>query len=460
MTIPPHRPRRGVPLLGAVAGMLALSPAISAGAPSLAGARYGKLASEVSPGRLEETVRRLVSFRTRHVASPDTTGGEGIAAAGRWIKQEMERAAAGGDARVEFDEFIAAGRRLDRPTPARNILMIIPASRPWGKDRYVVVSGHYDSRASDPKDVTSDAPGANDDGSGTAVVMELARVLGRRSFDANVVLACVSGEEEGLLGARHLAGRAVREGWRVRAMITNDIVGSSLGQNGVRDVARLRVFSEGVASTEDEKGARRRVAMGGENDSPSRQLARAVAEIMSATFADFRALPVFRRDRMGRGGDHIAFLDEGFPAVRFTEVNEHFHHQHQDVRTENGIAYGDLPEFMDFDYLARVARANVAMVASLADAPAEPANVRISPGVRPDTTLSWDAVADADLAGYEVLWRDTAAPAWESSRFVPAGTTRLVLPGKTVDNFFFAVRSVDKDGNRSMAVFPGGILRG
>lgn len=419
--------------------------------------RYRPLASRVSEERLKETVRKLVSFRTRHTASPDTGDTEGIAAAARWLEAEMRRAAGTTPMRVEADRFVAESPRLAGPTPAVNVLAFIPAGSEWGRDRYVIVSGHYDSRASDVTDFTSDAPGANDDASGTAVVVELAHVLSGRSFDANVLLACVSAEEVGLLGSKDLAARAREEGWSVRAMITNDIVGNSTGQNLVRERNRLRVFSEGVRSTEDERGARLRVAMGGENDSPSRQLSRHAAEVIGETLDGFQVLAIFRRDRMGRGGDHIPFLDIGVPAVRFTEVNEDFRKQHQDVRTENGVAFGDLPEFMDFGYLAQVARANVAVVASLADAPAEPGNVRISAGVQVDTTLSWDPVPDGDLKGYEVLWRETSATAWQDSRFAPAGATSLTLVGITVDNHFFAVRSVDSAGNRSIAVFPKGI---
>ncbi len=448
-----------------LAWMAAGLPAAEAAAPSstaappLPAARYRELAAKVSRDRVEGTVLTLATFRTRHTASTDLVAGEGIAAAARWIREEMLAGAGNGPATVTFDEFLAEGPRLGKPTPARNVMMLIPAAASWGAKRYVIVAGHYDTRASDPMDFRSDAPGANDDGSGTTAVREMARVLGRVRFDANVILVCVSGEEEGLLGSRHLARRAVDEGWEVRAMITNVIVGNSLGQNGVRDAGRLRVFSEGVPSVVDDAKARLRVAIGGENDSTSRQLSRHVAEIHAALFDDFAAMQLHRPARMGRGGDHIPFLEEGFPAVRFTEVNEHFHHQHQDVRVEKGVPYGDLPEYVDFDYLTRVARANSAVLASLADAPAEPRNVLISRGVDPDTTLAWDPVPDGDVAGYEVLRRDTTSPVWEEAAFVAAPATRLKLPGVTVDNAFFAVRAVDRDGHRSIAVFPAGQLR-
>jgi len=456
---------RTVPVLlvltGAVllSGGAAASAAEGAGSPPAPMARYREIAAKVSRDRVEGTVLTLATFRTRHTASTDLAPGEGIAAAARWIQGEM-LAGAGKGSTVTFDEYLAEGQRLDKPTPSRNVMMLIPARSPWAASRYVIVSGHYDSRASDPIDFRSDAPGANDDGSGTTVVIEMARILGKRSFDANVILVAVSGEEQGLLGARHLARTAKEKGWDVRAMITNDIVGNSLGQNGVRDADRIRVFSEGVPATVDEAKARLRVSIGGENDSPSRQLSRHVSEIIDGVFGDFAAMQVYRRDRMGRGGDHIPFLDEGFPAVRFTEVNEHYHHQHQDVRVaEDGVPYGDLPEYMDFEYLTRVARANTAVVASLADAPAEPRNVQISRGVEPDTTLSWDPVLDEDVAGYEVLRRDTTASLWEGAVFVAAPETRVTLPGVTVDNAFFAVRAVDRDGHRSIAVFPTGLLR-
>jgi hypothetical protein len=448
-----------VTLTAAVLPALGAVPAAASAAPPWPLSAYRELAAKVARDRLEGTVLSLAAFRTRHTASTDLVAGEGIAAAARWIREEMLGGAGDGPATVTFDEYLAEGARLLKPAPARNVMMLIPAAASWGANRYVVVAGHYDSRASDPVDFRSDAPGANDDGSGTAVVMEMARILGRRRFDANVLLVCVSGEEQGLHGSRHLARRAAERGWDVRAMITNDIVGNSLGQNGVRDAGRLRVFSEGVPLGVDEAKARLRVAIGGENDSPSRQLSRHAAEVLSAVFDDFTAMQVYRRDRMARGGDHIPFLEEGFPAVRFTEVNEHFRHQHQDVRQEKGVRYGDLPEFMDFDYLTRVARANTAVLASLADAPAEPRNVRITRGAEPDTTLAWDPVPDEDVAGYEVLRRATTAAVWEGAVFVAAPAARLTLAGVTVDNEFFAVRAVDRDGHRSIAVFPTGTLR-
>jgi hypothetical protein len=334
----------------------------------------------------------------------------------------------------------------------------LKGSQPQAADRIYVVSGHYDSMCSSPTDAKCDAPGANDDASGTAAVLEMARVMAKFEFDATIVFMAVAGEEQGLLGSTHFAEEAKEKKWNVEAMFTNDIIGNSLGGNGIRDRNTVRVFSEGVPSNETAAEATTRRSVGGENDSPSRQLARFIKETSEAFVPQMTVMMVYRRDRYGRGGDHIPFLERGYPAVRFTEVNEDFRHQHQNVRTENGVQYGDLPEFVDFNYVANVARVNAASLAMLAYAPARPKGVTIISRLSDDTELRWDANTEPDLAGYEIVWRDTTSPVWTNSKAVGKVTT-FTLKGMSKDNFFFGVRAVDNEGNRSPVTYPKPMTR-
>jgi Peptidase family M28 len=279
-------------------------------------------------------------------------------------------------------------------------------------------------------------------------------VMAKYEFDATIIFVAVAGEEQSLLGSTYFAEQAKQKGWKVDGMFTNDIIGNTLGGNGVRDRGTVRVFSEGVPSNEAPAEATTRRSVGGENDSPSRQLARFIKETGESYVPQMKVMLVYRRDRYGRGGDHIPFLERGFPAVRFTQVNEEFRHQHQNVRIENGVQYGDLPEFVDFAYVANVARINAASLATLASAPAKPKGVRIlTARLSNDTDLKWDANEEPDLAGYEIVWRDTTSPVWTSSR--PVGkVTAFTMKGMSKDNFFFGVRAIDKEGNRSPVTFP------
>jgi hypothetical protein len=305
-----------------------------------------------------------------------------------------------------------------------------------------------------PVDAKCDAPGANDDASGTAAVLEMARVMAKYEFDATIVFMAVAGEEQSLLGSTHFAEQAKQKNWNIDAMFTNDIVGNTLGGNGVRDRGNVRVFSEGVPSNETAAEATTRRSVGGENDSASRQLARFIKETQETFLPQFKVMLVYRRDRYGRGGDHIPFLERGYPAVRFTEVNEEFRHQHQNVRVENGVQFGDLPEFVDFAYVANVARVNAASLAALALAPSRPKGVTIlSQRLQNDTELKWDTNTEPDLAGYEIVWRDTTAPVWTNSKAV-GNVTSFTMKGMSKDNYFFGVRAIDKDGNRSAVTYP------
>ena len=420
-------------------------------------AQVEKILGEISVANIEAVMRKLVSFGTRHTLSSQDDPARGIGAAWRWIKGEMERYSreSGGRLMVAEDAFVQPPtNRVPREAKLVNIVATLPGSQAESKDRIYVISGHYDSICSPGSDANCDAPGASDDASGTAVVMEMARVMSKYQFDATLVFMTVAGEEQGLLGAAHWAEEAKKKNLNIAAMFTNDIVGNTIGGNGVKDNARIRVFSEGVPSTETEAEARIRQANGGENDSPSRQLARYIKEAAEAYMNNFEVTLVFRRDRYGRGGDHNAFLQRGYPAVRFTEPNEDFTRQHQRVREEGGIKYGDVIGMVDFPYIAQVARVNAAAMASMAMAPAAPSGVSFKSSRQEyNTTLTWKANADPDIAGYRIVWRETYQPFWQRS--VDVGVvTEYVMKGLSKDDYFFAVQAVDKDGVASVPSFP------
>jgi hypothetical protein len=418
-----------------------------------------RMLREIDARNVERTIRRLVSFGTRNTLSAQDNPTRGIGAAREWIYQELRRYAAesGGRLQVELQSFEQQpGRfqRIQKPTRLTNVVATLPGTQAESKDRVYVVSGHYDSMCTSPVDAECDAPGANDDASGVALVLELARVMSKRNFDATLVFMAVAGEEQGLVGATYFAEQAKKQSMKIDAMFTNDIVGNTLGGNGVRDRRSLRVFSEGVPSNETEPEAATRRSVGGENDSPSRQLARFIKETAESYLPDFSVRMIYRRDRYLRGGDHIPFLEQGYGAVRFTEPNEEYNHQHQNVRVENGVQYGDLPEFVDFAYVAQVARVNCAALSALALAPARPADLRIlTKRLTNDTDLQWAANSEPDIAGYELVWRETTEPQWTHA--LPLGNvTTYTVKGMSKDNFFFGVRAVDRDGNRSPAGYP------
>ncbi len=426
-----------------------------------------KIVQEISAANIEATMRKLVSFGTRHTLSDQESPTRGIGAARRWIKSEFDKysAASGGRLVVTEDEFIQpAGGRIPQPTKLVNVVATLPgttAPSSQGKDRMVVVSGHYDSCVCSQSmtDGESDAPGASDDASGTAAVMEMARVMSQYQFDATIVFMTVPGEEQGLLGAHHWAEDAKTKNLNIAAMFTNDIIGNTLGGNGVRDNRRVRLFSEGVPSSESEAAARARQSVGGENDASSRQLARYVKEVGERYVNNFEVTLVFRRDRYGRGGDHNAFLQRGFAAVRFTEPNEDFTRQHQKVRKENGIKYGDVLEMTDPAYIAQVTRVNASALASMALAPAPPSAVSFKSARQEyDTRLTWQAATDADIAGYRIVWRETYQPFWQRSVEI-GNVNEYVLKGLSKDDYFFAVQALDKDGNASVPVFPSSARR-
>ncbi len=416
---------------------------------------------QVSADRIRQTIETLVSFHNRSTISAQDEAslkaGKGIGAAREWIKAEFERYSkeCGGCLEVKTDTFTEQpAERIPKPTEITNVYAVLRGTDAQQANRIVLVTGHYDSRNSDTLNGTDPAPGANDDGSGTAVSLECARVLSKAvlnkvKFPATIIFLTVAGEEQGLNGSKHFAQMAKQQGWKLEAVLNNDIVGGNLGQG--QDASVVRVFSEGLPAVASESEIKRIRMLGGESDSTSRELARYVADVGRSYDAGVKPLLIFRLDRFLRGGDHYSFNQQGFAAVRFTEFREDFNHQHQNVRSEGGIEYGDLAKFVDFDYVAHVARLNAATLASLASAPAPPANVKMqTKDLDNDTTLTWEPSAGA--ATYEVVWRSTKAPDWEYVQTVSSGTRATLKVSK--DNVIFGVRAVDTAGHRSLPVVP------
>ena len=440
---------------------LAVPAAVSASTERQPSPSLVQMAREVDPQRIERSIRTLAGFGTRHTLSSQTDAERGIGAARDWLYGELQRSAArsGGRMSVELQSYLQGpAERIPQPTTITNVVATLRGSQAESADRVYVVSGHYDSRCSDPLDAVCDAPGANDDASGVAAVLELARVMATRRFDATVVFMAVAGEEQGLFGSNFYAEQARQAGVNIDGMFTNDIIGSSVGQNGRREPFSVRLFAEGTPIDETPEEAELRDVLSAENDSQARQLARYVKEVGQNRATDMRVRIIARRDRFLRGGDHRPFLEQRYPAARFTEVNEDYRHQHQDVRVEDGVQYGDLARFVDFRYVARVTRVNLAALASLSRAPGRPSDVVIDAReLSDDTTLFWGANTEPDLAGYEIVWRDTTEPLWTHSRFV-GNVTSYTVEDITKDNFHFGVRAVDRAGNRSTVRFPGGVL--
>jgi len=449
--------RHLLPLAAGSTLALIVASASATDAPATPNPDIARLVGEVSPARLETYVRTLASFGTRHSLSATDDPKRGIGAARRWIRDTLDACAAESGARlnVEFDEFVQeATPRIPKATSLTNVIATLEGVDPQAKTRTLVVSGHYDSMCGNVMNSECDAPGANDDASGTAVVIELACTFAKSRFPATLVFMAVAGEEQGLLGAAHWAKVAHDKGVNVEAMITNDIVGNAHDENGRRDASTLRLFAEGVpAGKEVTEEWQRRLETSGENDSPARELARTIRDIAQRYVPEMTVKLVYRRDRYLRGGDHIPFLAQGYTAVRFTEAHEDFRHQHQDVRVVDGTQYGDLPQFVDFEYLAGVARVNAAVLASLARVPSPPAGVHIETlRLENQTTLSWLANPEADLAGYEIVWRETTAPFWQGAQFV-GNVTRASVP-LSKDDYLFSVRAVGNDGQRSLGTYP------
>ncbi|RCS29334.1 M20/M25/M40 family metallo-hydrolase [Rhodanobacter denitrificans] len=436
---------------------LAMLPVAAAQAASLPAMPHEQpalhaLAGAPSEAELRATITKLVGFGTRHTLSDTKSDTRGIGAARRWVKARFEAISrdCGGCIEVATPSQVFSGKRIPTPTEVMDVVAIKRGKR--DPQRVIVMTGHLDSRVSDVMDATSDAPGANDDASGVAALMEAARLLSKQDNDATLVFAALSGEEQGLYGGKVLADYAVAHGWQVEADLNNDIVGNSRGQNGVVDNTTVRVFSEGTRSNETPAQANYRRYHGGEVDSPSRNLARYLDRLADRYLPDFHVHMVYRTDRYARGGDQVPFLEAGYPAVRVTEAHENYTRQHQDLRTEGGVHYGDTIDGIDFRYLARVTALNTITMAALSRAPAPPTGVDIAGAVTTDTTLKWRKVPGA--AGYRVYWRDTTAAQWQHARAV-GDVDHAVLQDVVIDDWFFGVSAVSADGYESPVVFPG-----
>ncbi|MEM8770451.1 MAG: M28 family metallopeptidase [Pseudomonadota bacterium] len=441
--------------------IFALSAAFAATAPAYAenhDALLHELQAEVSADRIERDIRTLVEFGTRHTLSETESETRGIGAARRWIKAEFEQISkdCGGCLEVlEISDFVEGERRIPNRTEVVSIVAIQRGR--LDPDRIVMMSGDIDSRVSDPLDGASDSPGANDNASGMAGAIEAARVLSKHKFDGSIAYAALSGEEQGLFGGQIVAAHALENGWRLKAVLNNDMIGNITGVDGVIDNSTARVFSEGTRAVETPEEARIRRFTGGEVDSPSRNLARYIDRIADQYIPNLDVMMVYRLDRFGRGGHHRPFNDAGFPGVRIMETHENYTQQHQDLRTENGIEYGDTIEHVDFDYARKLTSLNVVALAAMAAAPPIPANVEIEGAVQPSTTLKWTrptGKAARNLAGYRIYWRRTDAPQWTWSRNVGL-VDQHTLENIVIDNYYFGVASVAKDGAVSPVVFPG-----
>ena len=434
--------------------LLAAAPALAADEPRpVHHPELAAIAEDVSPQSLRDFDAALAGFGTRHTLSDTQSESRGIGAARRWAKAQFERFSAACDGCLEIvtPSQVFTGARM--PKDGAEVMDVVAIQRGQDDpDRVVVITGHLDSRRSDVMDATGDAPGADDDASGVSTLLEAARVLSRRKFAATIVYSADSGEEQGLYGGKVVARYAVDHGWKVEADLNNDIVGSPVGGDGQRDPNTVRVFSEGTKTNETLEQAKYRRYHGGEVDSPSRNVARFMQSLAEQYLGDFRVRMVYRTDRYGRGGDQVEFLAQGFSAVRVTESHEDYTHQHQDLRTENGVNYGDTLDHVDFDYLANVTRLNAIALAALASAPAPPDGIEVKGEVDYDTTLSWKASSGA--TGYRAWWRETTAPQWQHAR--DAGdAASIVLKGINIDDWFFGVSAVGAGGWESPVAFPG-----
>ena len=447
----PHRLRfasiaTGLALASAATAVLAAEP------PDVV---LPAVAAAVDAQALHATIATLVGFGTRHTMSDTVSDTRGIGAARRWTKARFEAMSrdCGGCLEIVTPSQVVTGKRIPDGVEIVDVVAIQRGTSDPG--RVVAITGHIDSRVTDVMDAVHDAPGADDDASGVAAVLESARVLSKRKFAATIVYGVLSGEEQGLYGGKVLADYAKAHGWQVEADLNNDIVGNSHGQDGVDDNSVVRVFSEGTKALETPEQANRRRYNGGELDSPSRNLARFVATLAERHLVNFRVNMVYRTDRYGRGGDQVEFLEHGFPALRFTEPHEDYRNEHQDLRTDAGVRYGDTLDRVDVGYLAQVTRLNAIALAALANAPAPARGVAIGGAVTTDTVMTW--TPQPGVAQYRVWWRDTTAPQWQRSRTFAAGVDagHAVLKDVDLDDFFFGVSAVSADGWESPVTFPG-----
>ena len=423
-------------------------------------ARLYDIAEAPSPDRIEQDIRTLVGFGTRNTLSDTTSATRGIGAARRWMFAEFEKisAACGGCLEISYQYHLVpaeGNRRILEDTYIVNVVAIQKGTQ--NPNRYVIMSGDIDSRISSSTDATGESPGANDNASGLAGTIEAARVLTKYSFPNSIVYAGLSGEEQGLFGGKGMAAKAKEDGWDIIGILNNDMIGNIHGIDGVIDNTTFRVFSEPTPITDDERMRIWHRFYGGEVDGPSRQIARYVDKMTDTYMTNLDAIMIYRLDRFGRGGHHKPFNDEGFPGVRIMETHENYNRQHQDIREENGIKYGDVIEGVNFEYAAKLTGVNAITLAGLAWSPPTPTNVMIGGAVQPSTKLRWDKIEDNNIAGYKLYWRDTTSPVWQYSRFV-GDVSEATLKNIVIDNFLFGVASVSKDGNESLVVFPTSLI--
>ncbi len=415
----------------------------------------------VSADRLEKDIQKLVSFGTRHTLSDTVSQSRGIGAARRWIKSEFSKISKDcqGCLEVSYLRNLVKGDPDTRIKTDVEIVSVMAVQRGTKyPNRYVIMSGDIDSRVSDPLNSTDDSPGANDNATGMAGAIEAARVLSKYTFESSIIYAGLAGEEQGLFGGKYMAEVAKEKGWEIIGVLNNDMIGNIEGVNGVIDNRSFRIFSEPTPVTEDEQTRRRRRFYGGEVDGISRQLARYIHRTTMTYMPEMNPNMIYRLDRFGRGGHHRPFNDQGFAGIRIMETNENYTRQHQDLRQENGIKYGDVIEGVNFDYCAKLTAVNAINLASLAWAPDTPKNVEIAGAVQPSTSLRWEMKDHANLAGYKIYWRETTAPQWQSSKFV-GKVNEYLLEGIVIDNYLFGVAAVGKDGHESVVVFPSGVYR-
>jgi Peptidase family M28 len=412
---------------------------------------------QVSPDSLQSYIKNMVAFGTRNTLSNQASGSRGIGAAKKWVLAKFNQFIPGSKGRlsafIDTTTLPPDGRRVDRPVLLGNVVAILKGTDPEDK-RIFIISGHLDNMRSSPTDSIGDAPGANDDASGCAAVIECARVLSKYEFPATIVFVTVSGEEQGLLGANFMSEKAKKENWQIEAVLNNDIIGSNnSNETNIIDNTKIRVFSEGLPAFETEKTAANIRMLGLENDGRARQLARYVKEIGERYVENLQVVMIYRNDRFLRGGDHTPYVQRGFAAVRFTEMNENFTRQHQNLRTENGIEYGDLEKHIDYEYLRKNTAMNLANLASLAKAPAVPDSVKMDvKRLGNSTRLLWNKPKTGKVKGYYILLRETTSAVWQKKIFI--AQTEAVLP-YSKDNYFFAVQSVNETGNESLPVVPG-----
>jgi hypothetical protein len=444
------------PLLSGTA-LAETDPALSRQAPDPA---LRAMLREIDPARIKATILKLVSFGTRNTLSSQTDPVRGIGAATNWVFDQMQASAAasGGRMTVQKQSFVQpVSSTIPVPTTITNVIATLKGTA--SPERFYVITGHLDSRVSDVLNFTDDAPGADDDGSGVAVVLELVRLFATHQFPGTLVLATVAGEEQGIFGSAHMAAQMKAAGNDVQGMFSNDIVGASQAWDGTRpDPHTVRLFVEGIPTAATPAQIALMQSVGGENDGATHQLARFVTDVAPSSLTGMNIRVIWRRDRYLRGSDHLSFQQQGYPAARLTEPRENFNHEHQDVRVENGVQFGDLPQFVDFDYIARVAKVNGAALWALATNPSTPKNLQIHTAPPPGlpgtnlTALNWDANPEPDLAGYEVVMRETTAADWTSA--IGVGNVTSVTLNISKDNVQFGLRAIDKAGHRSPAAFP------